>query len=116
MAKTLLIGIVLVLSLLSILNIALGYTIPCAQCRLEQCDGVGYDDCGRTIICTGHCSKGTEVVSYTMCVQAGPSDECERIGTIGCGPREISPCSGWPSCNVCDDYKKDGFDIYVPSC
>jgi hypothetical protein len=100
----------------SLLNITLGEKLYCKKCRLAQCKDVGYITCGRFIICTGHCYRGTSTVSYSLCMPGGPDDTCDKIGIISCGPREVSDCSGWPKCQTCDDYKKDGYDIYVPYC
>ena len=106
------------LFVVSLLSIALGETLDCMKCSVVQCNSVenNNNNCGRTIICTGSCKRGTTTTSYALCVPGGLYETCEKIGVISCGKREISPCSGWPSCTTCNNYEEDGIDLYVSYC
>lgn len=116
MKKKILYFVILALFAMPLLNIALGELKSCMKCEIMQCKGVGYETCGRIVICTGHCYRGTAITSQSLCVKGDQSDKCQALGTMGCGEREASDCSGWPSCIICDDYHNTGLPILVLFC
>lgn len=86
------------------------------KCRMTECNSVGVENCGRTVICTGSCKKGTSSISRTICIKGEATDECETTLRISCGSRQSSPCTGWPDCGTCDNWTTDGVDLYVDGC